>query len=254
MHIELKPQLQPFDITGLRTFVRDQQARLNNLNKIIGTANERIAALRKAAAPPPKGVSPAERQVYQTVAERQLISQIGDIRREVDKELVSVVNAMQGAADEAKVRAERHHDLFSILRNAKTGTGDGRAAVEAAQLRAAYATILESTGPVELAKWAQQAIDTGDAILADAVVRECGARKQDERPFLTATLLKLLPNAEHPQAMALLNQVIDLAQQGGIAYSEFERGRYNSVARIALGLKARQNIDEVIGEDGAILV
>jgi hypothetical protein len=37
--------------TGLRTFLRDQQARLNNLNKIIGTANERIAALRKAAAP-----------------------------------------------------------------------------------------------------------------------------------------------------------------------------------------------------------
>jgi hypothetical protein len=254
MQIELKPQLQPFDLTGLRTFVRDQQARLNNLNKIIGTANERIAALRKAAAPPPKGVSPSERQVYQTVTERQLISQIGNIRREVDKELVPVVNAMQGAADEAKVRAERHHDLFSILRNAKTGTGDGRAAVEAAQLRAAYATILESTGPVELAKWAQQAIDTGDAILADAVVRENGTRKQDERPFLTATLLKLLPNAEHQQTQALLNEVINLAQQGGIAYSEFERGRYNSVARIALGLRQRQNIDEVIGEDGAILV
>jgi hypothetical protein len=70
----------------------------------------------------------------------------------------------------------------------------------------------------------------------------------------TATLLKLLPNAEHQRAQALLNQVIDLAQQGGIAYSEFERGRYNSVARIALGLRQRQNIDEVIGEDGAILV
>ncbi len=160
MQVELQPQLQPFDNTGLRTFLRDQQARLNNLNKIIGTANERIAALRKAAAPPPKGVSPAERQVYKTVAERQLISQIGEIRREVDKELIPLVKAMQGAADEAKVRGERHHDLFSILRNAKTGP-----AVEAAQLRAAYATILESTGPVELAKWAQQAIDTGDAVL-----------------------------------------------------------------------------------------
>jgi hypothetical protein len=110
--------------------------------------------------------------------------------------------------------------LFSILRNAKTGP-----AVEAAQLRAAYATILESTGPVELAKWAQQAIDTGDAILADAVVRENGTRKQDERPFLTATLLKLLPNAEHQQAQALLQEVINLSQQGGIAYSEFERGQ-----------------------------
>jgi hypothetical protein len=61
---------------------------------------------------------------------------------------------MQDPADEAKVRAERHHDLFSILRNAKTGTGDGRAAVEAAQLRAAYAAILESTGPVELTRYA----------------------------------------------------------------------------------------------------
>lgn len=63
---------------------------------------------------------------------------------------------------------------------------------------------------MELARYAQQAIDTGDAILADAVIRENGARKQDDRPFLTATLLKLLPNAEHQQAQALLNQVIDL--------------------------------------------
>lgn len=148
MQIDLQPQLQPFDNTGLRTYLRDQQARLNTLNKIIGTANERIGALRKAAAPPPKDISPSERQVHKTVAERQLISQIGDIRREVDKELIPLVKAMQSAADEAKVRTERHHDLFSILRNAKTGTGDGRAAVEAAQLRAAYATTLGRTGPV----------------------------------------------------------------------------------------------------------
>jgi hypothetical protein len=74
------------------------------------------------------------------------------------------------------------------------------------------------------------------------VLRENGARKVDDRPFLNATLLQLLPNAEHAESQALLNQVLDLAQQGGLAYSEFARGRYNSVARIALGLRSSSKL------------
>ena len=249
MHIEIKPQLVPLDMNGLRVFVRDQQARLTSLTSKIATANERIAALRKAAAPPPKGVTGAERQVFQTVTERQLISDIGAIRREADKELTAIVRAMQTAADTAKEMGERHWDKWSVLRRATTGTGR----TEAMQLRAAYATVLESVAGIELSRWAQYALDSGDPVLCDAVLRENGARKTDDRPFLNATLLQLLPNAEHDEAQALLNQALDLAQRGGLAYSEFERGRYNSVARIALGLKARQKIDDFIGEDGAIL-
>jgi hypothetical protein len=47
-----------------------------------------------------------------------------------------------------------------------------------------------------------------------------------------------------------LNQVIDVAQRGGLAYSEFQRQAPDAIRRIELGLKARQNIN--VGEDGAI--
>jgi hypothetical protein len=160
---------------------------------------------------------------------------------------------MQNAAYEAKVRAERHRDLFSILRNAKTGTGDGRSAVEAAQLRAACATILESTGPSGVGEMDTASLRYWRFNFGGCRNSGKGTRKQDERPFLTATPLNLISNAEHQQVQALLNEGINLAQQGGIAYSEFERGRYNSVARIGLGLRQRQSIDEMIGEDGAVL-
>ncbi|MCC7174917.1 MAG: hypothetical protein IT159_06945 [Bryobacterales bacterium] len=62
-------------------------------------------------------------------------------------------------------------------------------------------------------------------------------------------LLQLEP--EHDPGRIEVGFAVSL--QGGIAYSEFEPGRYYSVALIALGLRQRQSIDEVIGEDGAIL-
>ena len=106
---------------------------------------------------------------------------------------------------------------------------------------------------MELAKWAQQAIDTGDPILCDSVLRETGERKRDEQPFSCASLLEKIPNAEHEQAQGLLNQVIDTAAKGGLAYSEFQRQAPDAMKRLELGLKARQNVNEPkIGEDGAI--
>lgn len=148
---------------------------------------------------------------------------------------------------------ERHWDLWSVLRRAKTGNGDVVGILEAMQLRAAYVDILAAAGPVELAAWGQQAIDTGDAILADAVLRENGARKQDERPFMGATLLTNLKNAEHIQAQALVNEIIDLNQQAGLAYSTFQRRDSASFQRIQLGLKARRGIHDAVDESGAII-
>ena len=88
-------------------------------------------------------------------------------------------------------------------------------------------------------------------ILCDSVsYRETGARKKDEQPFSCASLLEKIPNAEHEQAQGLLNQVIDTAAKGGLAYSEFQRQAPDAMKRIELGLKARQNIN--VGEDGAI--
>jgi hypothetical protein len=106
---------------------------------------------------------------------------------------------------------------------------------------------------VELAKWAQQAIDNGDPILCDSVLREAGARKRDDQPFSCAALLEKIPNADHDLAQAHLTRVIDLAQEGGLAYSEFQRQAPDAFRRIQIGLQARLRVNEPqIGEDGAI--
>ena len=253
MLIELKPQLLPLDMSGLTRLVREQEARLSSLNNIITAANARIDALRKQAAPPPKlgsGITAQEQQIIKGIASRQLVSQIGEVRRATDKELGPLVKIMQASAATAKEMGERQWDKHSILRKAKSGNGGAQGIIEAMALRASYAAILEVCGPVELAKWAQQAVDSGDPLLADAVLRENGARKKDEQPFSCASLLDKLPNAEFGEAQALLNQVIDTAQRGGLAYSEFQRQAPDAIRRIELGLKARQNIN--VGEDGAI--
>jgi ABC-type antimicrobial peptide transport system ATPase subunit len=49
-----------------------------------------------------------------------------------------------------------------------------------------------------------------------------------------------------------LNQVIDLSQQAGHAYGEFQRQDSAAFKRIQLGLKRRQSINGV-DESGAIL-
>ena len=95
----------------------------------------------------------------------------------------------------------------------------------------------------QAAVWILRAFDTGDAILADVVLRENGARKQDERPFMGATVLANLKNVEHIQARALLNRIVDLNQEAGLAYSQFMRRDSASFQRIQLGLKARRGIN-----------
>ena len=111
---------------------------------------------------------------------------------------------------------------------------------------------LEAAGPLELSAWAQQAIDSADAILADAVLRENASRKADERPFTSASFLSKLQNTEHAQAQALLDEVITIAQQGGVAYSGFMRRDSATFQRISLGLRQMGRVKDV-DESGAIL-
>jgi len=164
-----------------------------------------------------------ERQIFKNVATRQLVSQIGEVRRATDKELIPILKPMQSATDSAKEMGERQWDEHSVLRRAKSGNGSAQGILEATQLRAAYAAVLEVRGPVESTKWAQQAIDSGVPILCDSVRREAGACKRDEQPFSCASLLAKIHNADQDQARAFLTRVIDLAQQGGLAHSEFQR-------------------------------
>lgn len=244
MLIELKSQLIPLDINGLQRFASEQNTRLVKLTKLIADADARIEKARKAAAPPPKGVTGAERQIIQSITDRQVISETLAIRREADGAIIEVLKAMKSAASDAKEMGERQWDIWSVLRRAKTGNGDVVGIVQAMQLRAAYADVLAAAGPAELAAWAQQAIDTGDAILADAVLRENGARKQDDRAFMNSALLSNLKNADYIQAQALLNQVIDLNQRAGLQYSQFQNQDSAAFKRIQIGLTQRQRINE----------
>ena len=47
------------------------------------------------------------------------------------------------------------------------------------------------------ARFAQQAVDTGDPVLADSVLREVGARRRDDQPVSVQALLDKIRNAEY---------------------------------------------------------
>jgi hypothetical protein len=252
MVIELKPQLIPLDFSGLKKYTNEQRTRLVTLNNLIAEYTVRIEKVRKAAAPTPKDMTAQERLIISNATMRQVNSEILALRRAGDGAMIETIKGLQAAASAAQEMGERHWDFFSCLRKAKTGNGDVSGLLEAMQLRSAYSEILEAAGPLELAAWAQQAIDSADAILADAVLRENFSRKPDERPFQSAIFLSKLNNTEHTQAQALLNEIIDIAQQGGLAYSQFMRRDSASFQRIQLGLKRRQSINDVDPE-GAII-
>ena len=250
MAIALQTQLLIFTMDNLQSFARKQNTRLLELRRIITSATDRIETLRKSAAPPAKDLTLEERHVLRRAEDRRQSEIISKIRREADQEIVPILREINAAAEEAKVRAERHHDKFSILRRATAPTNGPQ---DALRRRAAYATILDASGAVELARFAQQAIDTGDAILGDAVLRENGRRSGTDQPFVNGELLKRIPNAEHVEVQGLLQSVLDRSEEAGLAYSEFERGRPDSLRRIALGLRQLQRISEPNG-DGSVLV
>jgi hypothetical protein len=246
MVIKLEPQLPILNEDGLRTLVSAQRARVAKIHSLIASANAKIDAAVKAAAPKVTGLSSEQERVFKQV-ERQNAATIRiAVRRETDQEILPILREVNAESANAKVRGERHHDLWSVLRRATNGLG----IVAAAELRAAYCLILDQAGAVELARWAQQAVDTGDAILADAVIRANDSRKSDDRSFTSAALMTALPNEEHTRLQALLKNVIDLAAEAGLAWSEFERGKSDGLRRIALGL-AKQKLVKLVKEEVA---
>lgn len=239
MKIELKPQLRILSDTELDAFVDAQRTRITKINRIIDDANKRIHRAVDTGKPDLKGLSIAEQKQMNSLWERNGATIRGQITREVDKELFALLKECRQAGDDAKIMGGRHYDKFSILRRATFGKG----MVEAMQLRASYGNILELAGDVELSRWAQQAIDEGDAILADCVMRANDARPLDQRPFKSIALLNALPNGQYEAYMDKLNEVIDGATRAGMLISEFETGRPDSFRRIQLGLAQQARIN-----------
>jgi hypothetical protein len=263
MQIELKPALPIQSLEFLqKTFLPSQRTRRDKVVAAVEDGTRRIDAARKSVTVPTIGERRANGTVLRTasdqelqraaqaVAERQVADKARQIRTEVDAIAVPLLKEMIAAADQAKVYSERHWDLWSVLRRAK-GLGTGTSGfVEAIQLRAAYGAMLKGCDPLELARWAQQAVDQADVILADAVARENMTR--DNRPFANQALAKQLSVPDYVAAQEALRDVLRLHQEAGAVYAGFGREiGAASMQRIALGL-ARQGDDLDVDEAGGI--
>lgn len=253
--IELKPSIGILDEGQFKTLVATQRGRLDTVNAKLKAATAEIDARRKTVVVPEVGDTrlvgntrvivrtseeSAAYEVNRSHAQRQVVRDVVKIREATDKVVVPVLRQMNADADRAREMSDRTHDKLSILRRTRgpfSGTGSFQQAMEA---RETYRTILRDVEPIELARWAQYVLDSGDPmslIVADCVLRENFTRPKDRRPFVNATLLNLLIVPEFDMAQGYLSDVVLLAQEAGVAYAAFGREiGAASTARIALGL------------------
>ncbi len=262
--IELKPQLTPLTYPdGLKTFVSEQTARRIRVKTAIDNATIAVEKARADAVVPVIGDTKRVGNANVTLrtgedallqnslrshAKRQTIKAISDIRASLDAVAVPIIKQMNVASDTAREMATRHFDKYSILRRAK-GTVNGL--MEATQLRAFYAAILENIEPRELAAFAQQAIDQGDPILADAVQRRNFSIPRTDRPFMNQSFLALVPNSEFDSAQVMLATVTQLYEEAGLMFAKFgsEYGHV-SLQRMIFGIK---NGMTRIADDGSLI-
>lgn len=263
MQIELKPAVPIQTLEFLqKTFLPQQRARKDRVVSAVEDGNKRIDQARKSVTVPVIGERKANGTVVRSaadqdlqraahaVASRQVVEKVSQVQREVDTVVVPVLKEMIAASDQAKVYAERHWDLWSVLRRSK-GLGTGTSGfIEAMTLRAAYASMLKGCDPLELARWAQQAVDSADAILADAVARENMTR--NNKSFSNQAFASRMSVPDYSAAQDTLREVVFLHQEAGAVYAGFGREiGAASIQRIALGL-ARQGDDLDMDEAGGI--
>lgn len=248
MPITLKPQLARLETpeaikSNLLVPVQQAVARLDSL---ISNSESKINEIRALVS----GGNARGNEPNRARAATQPIAAITDIRKQVESEGRELVKALEAAAAMAEEMAQRHWSIRVMLRLAKPG-----GLAQATALRTQYAQVLSKAGMVELAGWAQNAIDSGDVVLMDAVIRENDSRKRDERAFLTPGVLELFGNVwqEYRLGQATLNEVITTAKRGGIILAEFEKGTGKvATNRIALGLRVA-NADYTLDEQGGIV-
>ena len=246
--ITLKPQLARLETpeaikSNLLVPVQQAVARLDSL---ISNSESKINEIRALVS----GGNARGNEPNRARAATQPIAAITDIRKQVESEGRELVKALEAAAAMAEEMAQRHWSIRVMLRLAKPG-----GLAQATALRTQYAQVLSKAGMVELAGWAQNAIDSGDVVLMDAVIRENDSRKRDERAFLTPGVLELFGNVwqEYRLGQATLNEVITTAKRGGIILAEFEKGTGKvATNRIALGLRVA-NADYTLDEQGGIV-
>lgn len=266
--IELKKPLTPLAVEGLKAFAATQKGLQTKVVSAIADATKQVDAARAAVTVPIIGDSKRIGTATVTLrtsedarlqenlrshAKRQTVRLLADIRDGLDKTVVPLIKTMNVNSNTAKEMAERQWSVLEVLRRSKGASTGTSGIVEAMDLRASYTAILHTCHPIELARWAQAALDTGDAVLADCVVRENFARPRDQRAFMNQAFLSLLQNTEFEDAQALLKAVTDYYQVALLEYSKFGREIGSvSLQRISMGLaSARLNEDGSIDPKGA---
>jgi hypothetical protein len=143
-----------------------------------------------------------------------------------------------------------------VLNRAASGNG----VTDSLARRAHYAVIFAQAGKAQLGDFGQLAVDTGDAVLADAVYRAVASMPTDARPFVPAAILELVQNAEWSEAQAVLESVVNATDRAKMVMDRFDGGRHGAVDKINMGLDEQSksgtdddfNIDDVLDSAGGI--
>ena len=269
--IEIQAPLTFLTLDNLRTLSSTQKGLQAKVTSTITDASARIDKIRKAAASGPDKTALGEGRTIGTtkvtmlsaadraaiasvrsIANRQSVREISNVRDETDKVVVPVLKTMQVNANLSKQYSERHWDIGSILRRAKCAATGTSGLTEAMALRQSYTAILREAHPLELSKWGQWSIDVGDTLLQDCVARENFSRTKDDRAFGNAQFLMLCQNnnTEYTESQAVLSAIVQSAEIALTAYAAFGREiGAASLRRISLGLA---HPDMSLNEDGSI--
>jgi hypothetical protein len=263
--IELKSPVPLLDLKALQSFRDEQARRKEQVASAVTSAESEAAKARKTitdnlpetgetrlvggtAVRLRSGNEAKLQDQIRTHADRQIVNALVGILKKLDDAAIPILKAMTMASENAEEMKLRHWDRLSILRRAK-GTPTGGDFLQSMALRAHYATLLSRVEPAELGRWAQQAIDAGDLILADAIHRENFGRKRDERPFRNQEFLERLSIPDFDTAQGYLNEVVLARQEAGLIYSKFGNSfGQTSIKRISFGLAAGMpEVDEAGG-------
>lgn len=252
--MDLQKQLTLLTLPQLGGF-RDTQLKIEGrIKDLIGKANSQIAQIEASFEEfigPNKtrlvGNTPVTILDSRTHApiQAQLVERKTEIRQAFSVQILPLQKQIVANVALAKVYQSRHWSKPQVLNRAVAPASN---LTDALSRRAAYAQIFQQVGKMELFSWAQIAIDSGDAILADAVYRANGKRSREERAFLPSTFMSLLPNADYTEAAGILQEVLLSAKRAGLSIAQFDgHGSAVSLDLIAMGLSS---LDDSIIDPG----
>jgi hypothetical protein len=240
--MQLQPQLRLLTIAQLGDFRNSQVKTEGRIRDLIGKANSEMATIdsdfKEFIGPNrTKLIGTTQVQIFDSQTHAPMLAQVADrkykVRQAFGEQLRPLHKQVVANVALAKTYSSRHWSKVSCLNRATSGDG----VTDAVQRRAAYSAMFAQAGKAELFAWAQLALDTGDAVLADAIYRANSARVKTDRGFEPASFISLMPNGEFTESQTILQEVVDSAKRAGLAIAQFEgRGSAVSVDLIAMGL------------------